>query len=261
MGREKTDKKGMERFAVVLVEPLYPGNVGSVARAMKNFGVKKLCIVGEIDLAAEDAKKMAMHAYDVLENARFYTSLKEALREFSLSVATSAASSSKEKRSIRHPMMPWDLREKLSETEGSVALVFGREDYGLYNAELSMCDLLVTIPTSPEYPVMNLSHAVAVVLYELSRGSWDRKTTVRLASGEEKEHLYRFFDELLAAERFPVEKRERARGAFRRMVSRAMISTWDFHTLSGVIMDAVKRIRDLERRLEDWERRRQKDEK
>jgi TrmH family RNA methyltransferase len=123
--------------------------------------------------------------------------------------------------------------------QGEVAIVFGREDYGLYNDELELADAFVNIQTGEEYPIMNLSHAVAVVLYELFQPSAGRVRPIS-AAPVEKEKLNEFFDELLDSIDYPAHRRANTRLMWRRMMGRAVPTKWEFYTLAGVIKDATK---------------------
>lgn len=129
--------------------------------------------------------------------------------------------------------------------QGRVALVFGREDFGLSDEELQICDLLVTIPASRSYPILNISHAVAVVLSELFAAGVSTGGP-REASGLEKETLHTAFADLLEATDYPLHKRGRTKVMFRRLLGRAVPSKWEFHALMGVLQRATKRIRRLE---------------
>ncbi len=157
-------------FRVVLVEPHYGGNIGSVARLMENFGVRELYIVNPLaDPFGDEAMRWAVHAKKTLESARIVGSLEDALSDCAVIAATTAKPGPKMVR--RTPMTPKEFAEKFAgywNSEDRVALVFGREPSGLTNEELDLADFTITIPTSREYPAMNLSHAVAVILYELA---------------------------------------------------------------------------------------------
>ena len=158
----------MLTFRIVLVEPIYSGNVGSVARVMKNFGFEELVLLNPCELD-RPAHLMAVHAYDIIEKARIEFSLKDALKDSNIIVGMTGLPGKTDNKHFRIPAYsPKQLKEKLAGNSGVVSLVFGREDAGLRNEELEICDLIVNIPTSPIYPSMNLSHAVAIVLYELS---------------------------------------------------------------------------------------------
>jgi len=233
----------LPRIRVVLVEPKYGGNVGAVARAMANFGVEDLVLVGPVALD-EEASRRAMHGRGILQAARIVPDLDAALREVDFVAGTSGITTESEKRFARISVTPRELAERIATIEGTVAVLFGREDFGLLDNELRRCDLLVTIPASSGYPILNISHAAAILLYEVcspkapSRG-------LRKASGFEKEKLYEVFRAFLDASDYPPHKRKRTETLFRRLLGRATPSKWEFHALMGVFQGATKRIRRL----------------
>ena len=159
---------------VVLVQPLYEGNVGSVARAMKNFGFRDLVMVNPCRI--EDfGLAMASHARDVLQMSKSFSSLGEAIEGANLVVGTTGKRLDLAQHHLRLHLRvpcltPAELAGKLQGMDGTVALLLGREDCGLNSDELALCDMLVSIPTSKDYPVMNLSHSAAVLFYELRIG-------------------------------------------------------------------------------------------
>ena len=231
----------MPSVRVVLVEPKNEGNVGAVARAMKNFGVGDLVLVNPCPLGSE-ARQRAMHGADILEAARVVKDFATAIKGTDLLVGTSGVDTESEKRFARIAVRPRELAAKVRKMDGRVALLFGREDFGLLEPELLRCDLLVTIPAAKEYPILNLSHAVTILLYELFDAQAIKKT-VREASGLEKEKLHDAFVDLLEATDYPAHKRARTKIMFRRLVGRAVPSKWEFHALMGVIARAAKTIR------------------
>lgn len=232
------------RVRVVLVEPHHEGNVGAVARAMRNFDTDELALVRPCRIGAE-ARRRAMHAVDILEAATTMEDFGAVVRAADFVVGTSGIDTASEKRFARISVTPRALAERLALMDGTVALVFGREDYGLFEAELAECDLLVTIPASPVYPILNVSHAAAIVLYELFAAKATRRSP-RKASGLEKEKLHEALGALLDATDYPAHKRRRTSVMFRRLVGRAAPSKWEFHALMGVFQRATKRIRRLE---------------
>ena len=160
-------------FRVVLVEPLYAGNVGAVARVSMNFWVDELALVGGPQINNE-MTKYAMHARSLLQKAQHYQTLKDAVVDCTLAIGFSDVIPGR-RSYIRRPILaPTELHEVMQNTspEDTVALVFGREDKGLQKEELEMCDVVCTIPTSRESPSLNLSHSVAVILYELSNRAY-----------------------------------------------------------------------------------------
>ncbi len=219
-------------FRIILMEPLYSGNVGSVARSMKNFGFSELVLVSPCELDME-ARVMAVHAYDIIERARIEFSLREAIRDSNTVAGMTGKPGKTDNKHMRLPALsPGMFKEKLTGTGGVVSLVFGREDRGLDNEELEMCDIIVNIPTCPEYPSMNLSHAVAVILYELSdiRGG-----TTYLADHSDIDLLYEHMDEVLDDIEYKEHKEDKTKLMLRRILGRAQLTGREVQTLRGVL--------------------------
>ena len=159
----------LERLCVVLVATRNPLNIGAAARAMTNFGFSRLRVVNPFEIAFREAKS-AVGASVVLKRAEEFPNLTEAVADCTSVVGTTAARD----RQLDHPlrMLPQAaslVRKRMR--AGRVALLFGSEKRGLSNQDLSHCDWLLQIPTHPEQPSMNLGQAVAVCLYEISRGA------------------------------------------------------------------------------------------
>jgi TrmH family RNA methyltransferase len=230
---------------VVLVEPKNEGNVGAVARAMRNFGAQDLVLVNPGPLGAE-ARKRAMHGLSILESARKVDTFDQAIEDADFVVGTSDVETTSEKRFARIATNPRDFAKRVAPMAGVLALVFGREDFGLFDPEIRRCDVLVAIPASPDYPSLNLSHAATILLYELYTAKAPQ--TRRKASGLEKEKLYEALAAVLDATDYPAHKRERTKVMFRRLLGRAVPSKWEFHALMGVFQRAWKRIERLERK-------------
>ena len=158
----------LANIRIVLVEPAGALNVGSIARIMKNMGLTQLVMVNpKCDRHSDEARQMAVHAVDVLENARIVPDLPTALAGCQKAIATTVRSRSVPiKLEPSSVVLPWLLT---SETQS--ALIFGAEERGLSNDELKYAQKFVCIPSNPEYPSLNLASAVAVCAYELYQ-SW-----------------------------------------------------------------------------------------
>ncbi len=159
------------QISFILVEPAMPENVGAAARALKTMGFHELVLVNPCDHLSDPARWLAHASNDILENALVFNKLKEALTSFDLSIGTSA-----KKRSVKNdyfplPDLPGLLKSKENTVE-KVALVFGREESGLTNDELKLCDLVTTVPLQTTYPSLNLAQAVMLYAYELSKISY-----------------------------------------------------------------------------------------
>lgn len=166
----------LQSIRIVLVETTHPGNIGGVARAMKNMGLSQLYLVAPADYPSERAEWRAANAQDVLQQATVVETLDDAIADCGLVIGTSAR-----ERRIPWPLLtPRECADRCyQEAEiHPVAIVFGREDRGLTNEELHKCHFHLHIPANPEYSALNLATAVQVVAYEL------RMTCLTAETGE-----------------------------------------------------------------------------
>ncbi len=149
---------------IVLVEPEHDANVGSAARAMKNFGVKKLCLVRPKAKLGFEVTLYAKHSLEVIEKAEVFDSLDAAVNDCSIVIGTTG--NLLKYRNRLKKCITIRQAKKLVGKKDCCALVFGSEGSGLSKADLGKCDVLAAIPASAEHGILNLSHAVAVCLYE-----------------------------------------------------------------------------------------------
>lgn len=157
------NETALDEVRIVLVQPIGPLNVGSVARAMKNMGLRHLVLVEpKCDYLGEQARIMAVHAQDVLETAKVVATIPEALSGCTKAIATTSVERSHSIK-LENPRttLPWLLQA------GPSALIFGSEDLGLSNDQLKYAQRFVRIPSSDAYHSLNLAQAVAVCCYEL----------------------------------------------------------------------------------------------
>ena len=154
--------------AFILVEPATPENVGASARAIKTMGFSNLLLVNPCDHLSSPARWLAHGSGEVLENAKIFSSLQEAIEGFDFIIGTTAKS-----RSVKYDYHPLDHLPELLEFKGNtikkVAVVFGREESGLRNQELKLCDLVTTVPMKTTFPSLNLAQAVMLYAWELSK--------------------------------------------------------------------------------------------
>jgi tRNA/rRNA methyltransferase len=158
------------RVRIVLVEPQEAGNVGAAARAMKNFGFTDLWIVGGKTERTDDVSAWwAVGAIDVVEGAKRVGTLEEALADCHLTVATTAVRA----RHVYEELTPAGVAEIASAQLGDehrLAIIFGRETFGLSGAEVALCQRTASVPTWPDFATMNLAQSVAIFCYELGKG-------------------------------------------------------------------------------------------
>ena len=241
----------------VLVEPKSEENIGAVARVLKNFGFYNLYMVKPPGTGiGSKARTVASHARDLLARARIVSAIEEAVEDASIVVGTTSKRGISRSKQLRMgALTPYQLKERLKEEnkDGILALLFGREDIGLLNEELKRCDMVVSIPTSPDYPVMNLSHAVAIVIYELRDMNTDTDTdtdtdtvstsdALKLASFEDKERLFRHIQTFLDEIEYKEHKKEKTMLMLRRLLGRAGLTTGEIQTLRGILRKAERKI-------------------
>ena len=236
----------MVDIAVAVVGAETPGNVGSIARSMKNFGLSELYLVDPPELDPEgEAYGFAGHAReDVLPNATEVGF--EYLTEHFYTVACTATTNQDARKHVRYPFVePADLPGELEGLDADVCIVFGRERVGLTNDELAALDRICSIPASDEYPVLNLAQAATVVLYEL-RGLTVAETQHPpqphdRADEHEIEGLYATFSEYLHDVGHPDEKIPKTERLFRRLLARAHPTGREARTLRGVLRRGAMR--------------------
>ncbi len=241
------DGKKSTEFYVILVEPKYSGNIGAVARAMMNFDFDKLYLVNPCELD-DECYARSIHATKILDEAEIFSSFKEAIKNIDYLVATSSIEAKTDKKHLRNPVLIEEFADKIFEVEGEIGLVFGREDYGLYNEEIAACDTMLRIPTSESYLSLNLSHAVSLVLYSIYIKREFTPKERRYIGKIEKEKLYEFFSNLLEEINYPEHKKENTKIMFKRIMGRAMPSKWEYHTLMGVFSRTLGRIRNKKKK-------------
>tara|TARA_B100001027_G_scaffold79068_1_gene54059 strand:- start:68 stop:793 length:726 start_codon:yes stop_codon:yes gene_type:complete len=155
---------------IVLVDTIHPGNIGSVARAIKTMGLKRLSLVNPRVFPSSDANALAGNATDILENATLYSSIQDAIKNSTFVYATSARD-----RSIQWPILNAEQASteivEQANSEKEISIIFGKEDRGLTNDELELANKLIEIPANPEYPVLNIAMSVQLILYEIFKAS------------------------------------------------------------------------------------------
>lgn len=226
----------LSRIAIVLVETSSPGNLGSVARVMKNMGLNRLILVDCPADLSQEARQRARGADDLLETALRTHGLGSALKPYNLSVATGSRPARWFERSL-------DPREMAAALKGldpdqQVAIVFGPERTGLTNEHLQYCHWQVRIPSDPKFPSLNLAHAVAIVAYELSRGRSEAPSSGarRLAELGQIEAFSQDLEGCLKEIQFLKKQNPREIiMTLRQMLARASLDDRDIRILRGIL--------------------------
>ncbi|MCW4153502.1 RNA methyltransferase [Halomonas sp. 18H] len=233
----------LERIRIVLVGTSHPGNIGGTARAMHNMGLADLALVApRCEPITAETVSRASGADRLVHQAPTFASLEDAVSECTLVVGASARS-----RTLPWPMTtPRQLGERLpaelAGEESRVALVFGREDSGLTNAEMQRCHAHVHIPTNPDFSSLNLAAAIQVVAYECRLAcmeapeAGDEAAPEPLASHQELEHYFDHLERTLIDIGFhdPAQPRQ-LMARLRRFTLRARPERMEMNILRGIL--------------------------
>jgi TrmH family RNA methyltransferase len=227
-------------ITVILYKPEHPGNVGAVARVMANFNICRLVIISPRDPITRKAYDRASHAKNILQRAKMADDT--VLKKFDLLVATTAKLGS-DYNLPRSVISPEDLGKKLARSRGNVAIIFGPEAHGLPNTVIRQADIVVTVPTQRSYPVLNLSHATAILLYEIFK---HRSTTSAssLATAKDRQIIHALINENLISMPFTTSsKRDAQRVLWHRVLGKAALTRREAAGLMGFFRKARKNLR------------------
>lgn len=246
----------LENIRVVLVEPKGSGNIGSVARAMKNTGLKELVVVGRARTESFWARAMAVHAAELLKQVRRFATLREAVADCGMVIGTTRRGGLYRS----HSRSPREMAPAIlaAACKGKVALVFGPEDHGLRNRDLQYCQSLITIPTHPDYSSLNVAQAVMICLYEIFLSSLNDapQPAIFRTSAESVERLFdRMRASLLKIGFLDPQNPEHILLALRRVIGRAGLEEKDVRILIGLFrqiewyaQDGWKVVREKEKK-------------
>jgi tRNA (cytidine32/uridine32-2'-O)-methyltransferase len=237
----------LDNVRIVLVNTSHPGNIGAAARAMKNMGLSRLYLVEPRQFPASEAEWRAAAAADLLESAVVTGSLEEAIGDCQFVVGTSA----------RERRIPWPLldprrcaaRIAQESPREQVAVLFGREDRGLTNDELKVCNLHLHVPTSAAYSSLNLAMAVQIVCYELRMlalepalpAAEDHQWDAPFATLDNMERFYQHLEQTLTEIGFlnPAAPRQ-LMPRLRRLYSRVRLDEMELNILRGILTETQK---------------------
>lgn len=229
---------GLDQIQIVLVRPLYGGNIGSVCRAMANMGLRHLRLAGTRPEGydQDELRKMALHALPIYENHIAFPDLASAVADCGLVAGTSARLGLYRSHSVSPRQ--WGEKAIRSSAGNRIAVVFGPEDSGLNNEELALCTDIIQIPSTPEYTSLNLSQAVMVCAYEMyvASGQFEPSTEFsEEAPSELRERMFAIWHETLMQIGFMKEdKAEHMMLGLRRILSRGSLSENDVKILMGI---------------------------
>jgi TrmH family RNA methyltransferase len=262
-------------ITIICIEPEVAGNLGAIARVMGNFGFESLCVINPaFRLDNGQLVARAKHAYSIIEKAKvlkirtkdIFPTLK---KEFDYLVGTTAMVGT-DFNLTRSPISAETLALKIlgehTLSDLKVGLILGREGSGLFNLEIKSCDFVVSIPASTNYPTLNISHALSILLYELFKEKTrlikknsmkkqahnlnskeiNSKTSIShisFASGEEKDNLVKRYSELINALEFETASKKNTQiSAFRRIVGKSFFTKREVYILHGFISKVLEKL-------------------
>jgi tRNA/rRNA methyltransferase len=237
----------LERIAVVLVRPQGPANLGMIARAMKNFGLTRLRVVGPAPLGEREAVDHACHAADVLARAETFADLDGALADRALVVGTSIPRVGlPDRHELDAPRAAAARVRAAAEAGNGVALVFGPENHGLTTEELARSHRVISIPAHPDYPVLNLAQSVMLIAYEIFMTAAPLPLPPAWADRRELEAMEADLAATFVAAGFVgAEGVDRSLIPLRRLFSRAGMTTRDVRWVRWLARKLRNRFRDV----------------
>ena len=220
---------------IVFVECETPGNIGFLARTMANFGLENLILINPPKLT-NDAFYQATHGKYIVENAKIYKTLDEFYQSHRIDFKVASTGMAGGSYNLsRIPVTPEELGKSLN-ASNKIAILFGREGNGLTNREIEESDICVSIPTDPTYPIMNISHAAAIIFYELFKNKHDFGLKgLEESTALEKEYLLKDMHDLIESLDIPEHKKKNGLKSFKNIINRAFITGREAHTLKGIL--------------------------
>ena len=227
----------MKNIYLVAQEFKWPLNCGALARAAANFGVKNLVFVNPLcNPVSKEAKMFAKHAKGLLDKAIVLKNFNELFKKFDYVIATTSMLGT-DYNITRSPLTPEQLALRLPEIKNKkVAIIIGREGEGMSNKEIEKCDFVVTIPSSTKYPTLNVTHAAAILLYEIFKHSNKRNVIshIKPANKEEKTALFKLIKSKVQGLSFETEKKRMTQYLiWKRLLGKSFLTKREINALFG----------------------------
>ncbi|MBC7996608.1 MAG: RNA methyltransferase [Leptolyngbya sp.] len=233
----------LRNISFIVVRPVFLGNIGSVARAMKNFGIEDLRLVSPPkNYKDAEARKMAVSAFNILKQAQVFDCLEDALKDVAVAVGTTCG---KQRREPPTPISDLSAQLKQDALNNRVAFVLGDETDGLRQSDLLRCHHIVTIPTSDELSSLNLAQAAGILGYEMSEGVFNRLSEKKeaanssepLSTGDSDDEMLLTLGKISDSVNFSrTYNRENVLSEFRRLWQRAKPTKRESDLLKGLLI-------------------------
>ena len=224
-----------DNIYIVFVECETPGNIGFLARTMANFGLKNLVLINPPTLTKE-AYYQATHGKYIVENAMIFPTLDDFYQSHRIDFKVASTGMAGGSYNLsRIPIRPEELGQSMN-VSNKIAILFGREGNGLTNKEITDCDICVSIPTDPTYPILNISHAAAIIFYEIFKNKHDFGAEgLDESTNLEKKYLLKDMVDLINNLDIPEHKKRNGIKTFNNIISRAFITSREAHTFKGIL--------------------------
>jgi len=210
------------KISIALVEPLYQINIGYIARIMKNFSISNLYIINpRCNYKGKQAIMYSKHAHDIIESAMIVHSISEAKELSKPSMTVGTTGIWRKTESSFHNIYTLEEFARVHKAQRNILLVLGRDDIGMTKSELEQCDATIFIEASSSYPVLNISHALAVLLYELNKHAHEYKFEEMLASSRTKKSIMLLFKSMVETNP-KIRNKKAVTMAFEHMLNRSM---------------------------------------
>ena len=226
------------QIKLILVEPKYQINLGSIARVAKNFGIDRLNIVKpRVNITGHRAIMFSKHARSYLEDAKIYRSFEDSIRDCDIVVGTTGIWR-KGKANFGNIYLAQDVFARISRVKKNitVGLVIGRDDIGLLPGELEKCDFIAYIGSNPEYPILNISHSIAILLYLFTNGKFANMYAGKfghLVDERETKTLFKLFDRHITGKN--IRDKKAISRVFRRIIRISQPKKEEVHALISAL--------------------------
>lgn len=226
---------------IVLVEPENDGNCGAIARVMKNFSNKNLILINpKCNHLSDTALNRAKHAKEILKKAKVMKKISSIKVDYLIGTTSQLGT---DYNIPRLPLTPQQFAEKINQSK-KIAILFGRESSGLNNKEIEKCDFVVTIPTSKEYPTMNISNAVTIILYEIFKKFGKEKINehIRLVSKKDKDVVLNLINKTLNQLHFTTkQKKETQKKVWKKVIGKSFLTKREAFALCGFFKKIISK--------------------
>lgn len=221
------------KLKLIVVAPKYQMNIGYIARISKNFGIGKLSFVRpRANVTGKKAIMFSKHGVDLLESSKTFDSLEEATRGCDAIIGTTGIWRNDDRFDREYTLEKAIATvEKQYSGNATIALVLGRDDKGLNREELELCDMVLHIPSNPEYPSLNISHALAILLYAFKNSDFTGYQATKAEESRKEEYaiLMAVFDKMIKGK--SIRDKRSVRNIFAKAMRRAQLNRNEMHAI------------------------------